>query len=130
MSKDRLEGLCELTALQMQTAQAALAEVTAREMGLRGQLQILVADRRAVAERTRQPDEPAFTAGADLRWHRWVDQRREVINAELARVLVLKEERLRGLRLAFGRDQASAEISKASARQRGVTQKRRASYES
>ena len=81
----------------------------AREKRLRDNLAQLVQEKRRTIERD-VPDDAARAAGADIRWHRWVDERRAIINIELAQVLSEKLECQRSLARAFGRDQAVATL--------------------
>lgn len=101
----RMRALKMLTAAQFSRVQSQLAGLTAKENRLRDNLAQLVNDKRKTAERSDLSD-VARAAGADIRWHKWVDERRAVINIELAQVLSRKLECQRKLRRAFGKDQA------------------------
>lgn len=104
MSADRIGELAVITGLALRAAQAEMAEFKAREADLRQRLIDLA------AQKTRDPrphDDPALIAEADLRWQRWVDQRRAAVNAELAQVLAQIDSRQQKLRGLFGRDQAA-----------------------
>ena len=105
----RLVRLKTLTAVQFVAAQSTSASLAAREKGLRDNLAQLVQEKRRTIERD-VPDDAARAAGADIRWHRWVDERRAIINIELAQVLSEKLECQRSLARAFGRDQAVATL--------------------
>lgn len=95
----------QLTSLALQKAQSDLAQLNARAQALRRNLSDLTAQRSHRAQTLPAGDDPAFLAGADLRWQQWTDQRRAVINMELARVLALIDQSEGRLRRAFGRDQ-------------------------
>jgi hypothetical protein len=107
MTDDRhLAALCALSAISYRAAQAEMAELMTREEGLRRNLDQLVLQRQARFEGGLDPSDTALRGGADMRWQRWVDQRRAVINAELALVLAQRSECRRRLQHAFGKDQA------------------------
>ena len=100
-----MRTLKTLTAVQLASIQSAYSVLTGKEMRLRGNLAQLVKDKQQTAERN-NPDDAAHIAGAEIRWHKWVDERRAKINVELAQVLSQKLECQRKLRRAFGKDQA------------------------
>ena len=102
---ERMRALKMLTAAQFSRVQSQLASLTVKEKRLRDNLAQLVSEKRNNAERCDIGD-VARAAGADVRWHKWVDERRAVINTELAHVLGQKLECQYKLRRAFGKDQA------------------------
>lgn len=128
-SKD-MAGLIQISELQYRTAQADMARIRAREEDLRRKLAQLIESKSAQAITTQRPDAAALIAGADIRWHRWVDQRRAAINAELARVLALKENSRVRLQTAFGRDRAMQKLSEQMLKSQKAKHTRRQSYES
>ena len=131
MSREKqLEGLAQLSAVQFRAAQAEMAALLEQEAALRQNLRELVQSKTALSRAARQPDEAAVVAGADMRWHQWVDQRRAVINIELARVIALKENCRARLKLAFGRDQAIQTLRNQSKETRRYAAQRRQDYES
>lgn len=123
-------ALCQLSAIRYRAVQAEMAEIVGREDGLRRNLAQLTAQKRARFDNQSYDADTALRGGADIRWHRWVDQRRATINAELAQVLAQKAECRRKMQSAFGRDQAMQALqtqAKASAKQ---LRQRRDRYES
>lgn len=103
--RQKMQGLKRLTAAKLLAERTRYAQYLAKEDRLRRNLEQLVKDRHRKSPPAGHLD-PAFAAGADVRWHQWVDARRTVINTELARVLALKSESQRSLQRAFGKDQA------------------------
>ncbi len=99
-----LKSLEPLVAAKYQKAQARLAQIAAQEGRLKAQLSELHRSREQAVNR--DGSDPASKSGADVRWQRWIDQRRKEINLELAQLasqrLVAKE----GLKVAFGRKEA------------------------
>jgi len=98
--------LGQLTSVVHQSAQSRLAREVAQEMELRHALERLSGSFRNVE---RGPD-VAFRAGADVAWRTWVEQRRTLINAELAKCLVRQAKARNAAALAFGRNQAVSEL--------------------
>lgn len=107
---DQLVRLTQLTNARFEAAQTKMAGILQREAGLRDALAQLEGSRHEQAIKGRSPYDPALAAGADLRWHRWIDQRRAILNIELAQVLALKDGHRAALRSAFGRDHAVATL--------------------
>jgi hypothetical protein len=101
------KGLAQLTDIALHAAQAKMAEIVAREMGLRDNLSQLVEHQETPARAPVTMVDAAFAADANVRWQQWVDQRRTVINTELAQVLALKANCRTDLAKAFGRNQAA-----------------------
>lgn len=128
--KRDIAGLVQLTQLHFQAAQSEMAAVLAQEARLNENLAQLMESREALAAAPRDAAEPALIAGADLRWNQWVDQRRAVINAELAQCQISKERCRNKLREAFGRSQASAALEARAAKTIEMAAKRRSAYES
>jgi hypothetical protein len=101
----RMRALKLLTQTQLAGVQSQFASLSTKENRLRNNLAQLVKEKRQTAERSDHGD-VARAAGADIRWHKWVDARRAIINTELAQVLGQKLECQQKLRRAFGKDQA------------------------
>ncbi|WP_019955541.1 hypothetical protein [Yoonia vestfoldensis] len=123
----RITDLQNLTDLALRAAQADLAALKAKEADLRQNLIALS------GQKTRDPrplHDPALVAGADLRWQRWVDQRRAAINAELAQVMALIDNSQRRLRGLFGRDQAARALADQVRKDRMRLMRRATDYES
>lgn len=120
----RLSPLKQLTTAELMAAQSAMAALVVRERGLRENLSNLIAQKREAAERAVSTD-PATRAGANMRWQTWADERRAMINTELARVLGQKAEAKAKLKRAFGKDQALGALIERQARQSREQQNRR-----
>lgn len=126
-SAQRIAELAVLTSVSLRAAQAEMADLKAREADLRQNLIDLAAQKlRAL----RAEDDPALIAGADLRWQQWVDQRRAAVNAELAQLLALIDNRQHRLRGLFGRDQAARALVDRAQSDRRLQRLRASDYES
>lgn len=132
MSQDihQLKGLTHLAGLAFRAAQSDMAALLRREADLRRNLAQLTESKAMVAKSERPPNDAALIAGADIRWHHWVDQRRATINSELAQVLAQKENCRARLRTAFGKDQAAKAVLDHARIADRVHQRRRDDYES
>lgn len=124
----QLSALQQMAALRFRAVQSEMAALLAKETALRQNLDQLVHARRSQVEAQRADDDVALVAGADVRWHRWVDQRRGVINTELAQVLAQKAACHVRLQTAFGKDQAAQELLKRAMSADQQIAERRASY--
>lgn len=123
-----LVNLARLSAVKLDAEQAKMAETLRRETSIRESLANLDRRRQSRFDATIQADDTALIAGADIRWHQWIDQRRIVLNTELAQVLALKDGHKKTLRTAFGRDQAINTIKSRAAKARDLSQKRKSDY--
>ena len=121
--------LTQLSAIRFRAAQAEMAQLRLREDRLRSNLAQLIQQKETQADAMRD-GAAAIVAGADVRWHQWVDQRRTVINAELAQVRALQEGCRAKLSNAFGRDQAVQDLNAKLTAEAKFAQQRRKSYES
>jgi len=124
------QGLAQLTAIEFRSAMAEMTQLAQREAGLRQNLDQLLQSKNKRANAVISPNEAAFAAGADVRWLQWVDQRRAVINTELAQVMALKEGCRTKLNQAFGRDQAVQALVKKLQQDQKLSEARRRYYES
>ena len=124
------QGLAQLTALEFRSAMAEITQLAQREAGLRQNLDQLLQSKHERANAVISPNEAAFAAGADVRWLQWVDQRRAVINTELAQVMAFKENYRAKLTKAFGRDQAVQALLKKLQQDQKLSEARRGHYES
>lgn len=106
MKVNQLKQLIAVTETALAAAQASMARMQLLEADLRQQL-IELKGTNAMG----LSESAATRAGADVRWNRWVDKRREDINTELARTLAEKESVREKLRIAFGKDQAVRKLS-------------------
>lgn len=129
-SSDRIVGLVQLTGVQFRAVQAEMAALQQQEARLRRSLAQLIETRQTRSVAICASQDVALIAGADLRWHRWVDQRRAVINAELAQTLSAKERCRSRLQRAFGRDQATLALRDRVKEQQRMIAMRRGVYES
>lgn len=124
------KGLARLTALEFHATQTRFAEIAQREARLRQNLTQLSQHKVSAPHAALNMHEAAFAADANVRWQQWVDQRRAVINTELAQVLALKENYRVRLATAFGRDQAAQAMVNRFIQERKTQTARRQSYES
>jgi hypothetical protein len=126
-SAQRIADLAVLTSVSLRAAQAEMADLKAHEADLRQNLIDLAAQK---LRDSRAEDDPALIAGADLRWQQWVDQRRAAVNAELAQLLALIDNRQHRLRGLFGRDQAARALADRAQNDRRLQRLRASDYES
>ena len=125
---DQIAELQDLTGLALRALQTEMHRLSAKEQALRQNLSDLTAQR--ATQGMRAADDPALIAGADLRWQQWVDQRRAMVNMELAQVLALMANCQQRLQRAFGRDQVALSIAAQALRDRQTRTDRAALYES
>jgi len=104
--KEQLTQLRQITDAVFQAKNAELAREVAREEDLRKSLATLVTDQSNRATAVLDNTDTAMIAGADVRWRTWVEQRRRLINAELAQCRVAQAQCRRAAAKAFGRYQA------------------------
>lgn len=104
--KADIAGLRSLTDLRLRIAKAEMAQLVEREMALRQNWRDLQERKRNQTQFLRTTDDSALIAGADIHWHRWVDQQRAKINEALLQVMLKKNACRATLNAAFGRDQA------------------------
>ena len=114
MKRDLVQ-LARMTDAAFQAAQSELAAAKAREVELRATLKSLERSRSDRAEAILDQADTALVAGADGQWLAWVEQRRRLINSELAQCLVKQDHCKQTARRAFGRDQAVLGLEKARA---------------
>lgn len=112
MDLKQLKGLRKLAALQFQARQKEMAELHQQEAALQQNLADLLGDRAARDAVKAGAADPAMRAGADVRWHAWIDQRRAVINQELAKVRARMAALEPKLRRAFGKDLVAQHLQK------------------
>ncbi len=106
----KLMRLHALTETQFLAVQTEMSELSRQEQQLRENLAALsksVTSRAALLEVN---DDPARIAGADIRWHRWVDQRKTTINTQLANLLARQEHCRARLQEAFGKTQVADKL--------------------
>lgn len=105
MRAHELAQLRTLTEAKWNAEQAKLAKLLQREAEVAQQMSDLVVDRGRSSQAPRVAGDAALRAGADVRWHRWIDSRRELLGQELAQIRAQKEYQISALRVAFGRHQ-------------------------
>ncbi|MFT5064989.1 MAG: hypothetical protein ACJAXK_001649 [Yoonia sp.] len=129
MVKEQLAQLAQITDAAFQVVQADLSREIARERELRKTLETLVLDQRNRATNLMGKSDAALIAGADVHWRAWVEQRRRLINGELAHCLVAQAQCREAAAKAFGRYQAVlsleenrlADVKKAAGRRENYT---------
>ena len=104
--KEQLVKLQALTSISFETVQIEMAEIGRLEDELRSQLRNLSKIGKVSSADLNGNLDPAVMAGADLRWQRWADHKKRMINSELANVLARKENCRNKLIQAFGRNEA------------------------
>lgn len=111
MHRDRLKQLSVLqgvTGASLEAAQASLRQAIGRRQDIEDRLRDL--DGRHGSAMSTDADSPARLCGADMRWLRWVENRRAELNRDLAQARVSEEQARRAAAKAFGRDQALAAL--------------------
>lgn len=111
MDKHQMIGLQKVAKARLSALQVAFSDLSLKEARLRENLQQLVAKRQTLTERTAELD-PARNAGADVRWFKWVEDRRAVINTELAQLAAKKLQLQQKMRRAFGKEQVFQDLIK------------------
>ncbi len=108
MKTDQLKDLLQLAETAFAAEQSKLAHLSSQEHDLRDQLAALMSSRQQSVDRLAPT--PAGRAGAEVRWHRWIDSRRETLNRELASVLAKRATAVSSVRKAFGKKEALAAL--------------------
>ena len=106
---EQLKDLAQLRALtdaKFVAVQSEMAALQQKERAIRAQLSDLVVRRATAAQRLQGGADAAAAAGADVRWHRWIDQRRKKLNQELSAILSDKAAIRVQLQKSFGRNEA------------------------
>jgi hypothetical protein len=129
MSAQKFQHLLQLSDAVFESERAALAALAKREEAVRTQLRDL-AQVKNTPPALGEAQDTASKAGADVRWHRWIDQRREILNHELAQIMALKLAQQEKLQKAFGRKQATDGLAKRAIAQAKIMQDRRDRYTS
>ena len=122
---EEMAALARLAGLASDAAEARLAAHLRRAAELRNSLAALEGERRERATSLTEAD-PALRAGADLRWHHWIDSRRALLNAELARSLAEADRARAAVRQAFGKKMASEAVARELLATQGLLAARRA----
>lgn len=130
MARARIEALTKIADLKYQSMQLKMAKLLQQEHALRQNLQQLTEQKTSSATTQEPGSGLAALAAVDLRWHRWVDQRRTIINLELAQVLAQQEELRLKLQQAFGKSQVVQTLAVRAAAARRQAAVRRTDYES
>ena len=109
MKKKDIEDIKRLklvTGASFEAARAKISSIAAQEVAIKEQLSSLVGERNSVAKNPIGSEDAAFAAGASVRWHRWIDQRRKTLNMELARLRAEKLAARKALHRSFGRNES------------------------
>ncbi|KJZ21154.1 hypothetical protein [Loktanella sp. S4079] len=123
------QALAKLTAVELGYVQAEMARLVQGEARLRQNL-IQLQQRQEAQPPASATTEFVATPAVHLRWQRWVDQRKSVINTELAQILAQKENCAAKLRSVFGRDQAAQKLVEKLQERQKLTNQRKQYYES
>ena len=91
------------------SSSAELQVLTSRQASLRAQIERLRQQDAEAAGEFEQDIQLRITR-TDIAWQSWVGRQKAAINAELARVSVEKERRLKDVKQAFGKKAVSAEL--------------------
>jgi hypothetical protein len=106
-----LDDLAEVTGALFQADVARLRTIASEESAIRSELvalerqeraAFLPADNDAIALRSIQ---------ADLNWRGWISRKREMLNMQLANVLVKKAQAMHVLRKSYGRRSVAEQLS-------------------
>lgn len=105
-----LAAIAALSDAACAAAEARMGVLQSEADRLQDQLAELDAQRRARAA-VATVEDAALRVGVDLRWERWVSQRRAALVAALLRQRALIEDERLALRRALGRRMASRELA-------------------
>ena len=108
--RKKLDQLARIINTEFHIVQLELAKLRQRETELREALRSLSASlqTRSLLQET----DTSLVGGADINWQAWVEQRRRLINRELALCLVEQEKARESAQKAFGREQAVKSLIK------------------
>lgn len=110
----RLKQLTMIVEAELNIAQMNLANLRRREMEMREALTALSVALRDRVNASQDDPDVARLAGADVNWQAWVEQRRRLINQELALCLATQDQSKEAVAKAFGREQAVLDLQKRS----------------
>jgi len=128
MAKRKLSDLTALMDVQTRASQTKLRKIKAREAQLLQLLADLSDTRNGLAAGSAKEGRTARDFQNDLQHLRWVDQRRAMINIELAQVRALLDMARKDLKHHFARQQALDRVLDNSAAQDRLIKLRRATY--
>lgn len=126
----QLERLVTLTKLKEATARSELSILQKRNQELIEALRRLNLDLKTRADARSGSADVALIAGADTRWQNWVEQRRTLINTEMAACRIQIDKAEGALRIALGQCDAAQVMQGRHAIERARKLQRRADYES
>lgn len=122
-------ALARVAEMHYDALRTAMGGLQKKERALRLNLDQLINDRNTSAHALKD-GAFASVAVADIRWQQWVEQRRAVINTELATVLAKQIELRVQLKKAFAKKLAAEAICAQTVQIQRQTNARRAAYES
>ncbi len=125
---EKIQRLQKISKAVELAAQANLSNEMRREQDLRTALDRLSESRTARTHFLEQCTDTALVAGADGPWRTWIEQRRALINSELARCLARQAVLREKASLAFGRCQSVQEVTKVILEEQKKTEARRNLY--
>jgi hypothetical protein len=99
-----LAQLARITEVAFQADQAKMRAALEKETRVEAQLAGLKTALSERADQVAKDIDPAFLAGADLRWKGWVDRQRSALNLRLARLRAERAEATDQMAQAFGRN--------------------------
>ncbi len=112
------DRLVTLTSLVRDAAEAELARLVRKDRDLCEALDRLRADRSRSREVLPDLPDPATRAGAEVAWHRWIEERSAAINRERARLQIQIAHARSRFSEALGRQNAMKEIAEVESQQR------------
>jgi hypothetical protein len=112
MSNKKLLEIERLLDSVFESERVALASLARKEQELRQKLADLSNAKHEKLVGQEAGNNLALVTDVDMKWHRWIDQRRETMNRELAQVLALKLDQEPRLKIAFGRREACRSLVK------------------
>jgi hypothetical protein len=112
------DSLLKLTALVRDAAEAELSALARKDRALCDALARLQSDRARSRAGFPEGLDPATRAGAEVAWHRWIEERSAAINRERARLQVQMANARARFSTALGRQNAMKEIAALEADQR------------
>jgi len=113
----QLRALQHLTGMVLDVERMKLQQIALAEQKLGKQISELdnEKEKRVAKLSARGGTDTALLAGADMRWHSWIQQQKRVLNTRRAALLAKQEEQRLKAQKAFGKNEAVRNLLEKSA---------------